>query len=73
MLRALFLNPKSGYTNGSAFYLAEYNHRAKLRKLGFTDSIENIDAVTAEIFVFISDEISGLEKEAADRRSKRSK
>jgi hypothetical protein len=53
--------------------LAEYNQRMKLRRVGYTEDIGSLDAMTAEIFSFIADEIEGLEKEAAERRSKRGK
>lgn len=72
-VRAMFLNPKSGYANESIFFLVEYNQRAKLRKLGFVDSMDGLDTLTAEMFTFISDEIDRLESEAAERRRKRGK
>ena len=72
-VRASFLNPKAGYTNDMVFYLSEYNQRAKLRKLGFTESLEELDALTGELFAMISDEIDKLESEEAKNRRKRGK
>ena len=73
LLKALILNPRSGYTNKGAIHLHEYNHRAKMRRIGYTEDIENLDAYNGEIFAHISDEISKLEKESMDRKSKRGK
>ena len=54
-------------------YLAEYNKRAKLRRLGFTESLSELDAFTGELFCFISDEIDKLESEEAEKRKRRGK
>ena len=69
-VRASFLNPKAGYANETVFYLSEYNQRAKLRRLGFTESLDKLDSLTGEIFVFISDEISKLESEQAEKQKR---
>jgi hypothetical protein len=53
------------------FYLSEYNQRAKLRKLGFSDSLDELDSLTGELFVFISDEISRLESEESEKQKRR--
>jgi hypothetical protein len=57
--------------NDTVFYLAEYNHRGKLRRLGYTDDISRLDALTAELFAVISNEIEDLEEEARKRQQRR--
>jgi hypothetical protein len=55
----------------AAFYVYEYTTRMRLKKLGFTDSIENIDCITAEAFNIISIEIDKIHDEESKRRNKR--
>lgn len=60
----------SDYGNATAPYVAEYNNRIRMRKLGFTDSMENLDAVTAEYFIAIAMEYSRLENEEMKEKMK---
>jgi hypothetical protein len=55
------------------FYLAEYNRRAQMKQIGYTDSLENLDALTGELFALIADELATLEaaKREQDKKGKR--
>jgi hypothetical protein len=44
-------------------YVAEFNNRQRMKALGFTDSLENLDAVTAEYFIEITQTYARLESE----------
>jgi hypothetical protein len=57
--------------NETAYFVAEYHNRMRLRKLGFVDDLENLDAVTAEFFIEISQQLNRLESE--EMKSKSSK
>ena len=59
------------YTNETAPYLAEYNKRLRLAKLGYRFDGGNLSAEKAEIFCEISAEIEKLQ--ADDMRSSNGK
>jgi hypothetical protein len=52
-----------GLQNETAPIIAEYNARKRLAELGFIDDINNLDCITAECFLIISQEIDKLEVE----------
>lgn len=55
------------------FYVREFNHRQRLKTLGFTDDLNLVDAYTGEVFVEISQAISNIEKAEAEKaKDKRS-
>jgi len=65
------LNPGAKFVNEAIFFLAEYNRRGKLKELGYTDSISNLDELTGDMFCVIADEIASLEEEQRQKQSKR--
>lgn len=60
----------SGYANNMAYWIDEYNKRRTLTKLGFIQSIDELDSLEAEIFGEISAEISRIEAEEAKAKRK---
>jgi hypothetical protein len=56
------------YNNPTAYYVAEYNNRKRLRSLGFVDAFENLDALTAEYFVEIEHLRDEIERAEAKKR-----
>lgn len=54
------------YENDTIEFLAEYNRRKKLREIGFVDSIENLDALTGQMFIVIEDELASI-REAEEK------
>lgn len=48
-------------TSPVSIYVAEYNNRERLRKIGFVEDLANLDALTGEYLVAISKIISKLE------------
>jgi hypothetical protein len=54
--------------NSTFPYVAEYNNRQRLRAIGYTDSLENLDAITGEYFVEIAKVISELEKKEMEKQ-----
>lgn len=55
----------------ACFYLSQYATRLRLKKLGYTDSIENLDCITAEAFNVISQEIDKIEEAESKKKNKR--
>jgi len=55
----------------AALFLNEYIKRTRLKELGYTDSIENLDVITAEAFLIISVEIDKIRNEDAKKRNSR--
>lgn len=52
-------------------FIEDYNKRSRLRKLGFVESLDNLDQVTADVFCAIADEVDKLEE--AERKKKNAK
>lgn len=52
--------------------VAEYNQRARLKDLGITQSLNDLDAFRAEGFLVISEEIAVLTEKEHERRAARS-
>jgi hypothetical protein len=57
-----------GQENETSWIVAEYNARMRLAKLGYTETIENLDCIKADMFLIIDQEIDKLEKEKNKRR-----
>lgn len=55
-----------GLTNKAAPLYMEYVMRQSLSKIGFTDSLDNLDCFTAECFSIIAQEIAAV----MDKKSK---
>lgn len=55
----------------AAFYLYQYSQRVRMKDLGFTDSLENLDCVSAEAFTIIANEIDRVHDEEMKKKSKR--
>ena len=72
-VRASFANPGAGYANESVMYLAEFNRRRQFRQLGYFSDMKDLDALTGEMFIEISDEISRLEEKKRKAQDKRRK
>jgi hypothetical protein len=68
-VRASF-NRHFEYSNELAYVVAEYNNRMRLKELGFVDSMENLDTLTAEYFIAIAIEKSKLEADKMDSMRK---
>ncbi len=62
-----------GYVNETAPIYREYLDRMGLRKLGYTDSIDNLDCFTAECFAVIASELHKLERDEIEKSRKASK
>lgn len=60
-----------GYVNEAAPLYTEFVMRQGLAKLGYTDSLEEIDSFTAECFGVIAAEIAKLQTEKLERSSKK--
>ncbi len=71
MLFAMFKAKDQGYSNNSAPYIAEFFARQRLAKLGFTSSLDELDSVTAEVFITIDAEIEKLKADEMKKASKR--
>lgn len=54
----------------AALYLTEYAARLELRKLGFTDSLDDLDCITAEAFLLISQQYAAAQRRALKRHGK---
>jgi hypothetical protein len=54
----------------AAPYVNEYIARQRLKKLGFTSNINELDDYKAEIFLEISVQLDELEKEETKRKTK---
>jgi hypothetical protein len=54
-------------TNDAAPWIEEYVNRHRLAKLGFTTDTAKLDAMTAEVFVLISQEIDKLDMPGSKR------
>lgn len=53
--------------------VSEYNQRSRLKKLGFADSLDDLDSVKADAFLAISEEIDAAEAKrhkAAEAKAK---
>lgn len=66
----MFRAKDASYSNESAPYIAEFFARSRLAKLGFTSNLDDLDSVTAEVFMTIDAEI---EKIKADEMKKSSR
>lgn len=55
----------------SALFLNQYTTRMRLKELGFVDSIENVDCITAEAFTVIANEIDRVNDEEMKRKKSR--
>ena len=62
-----------GYTNDAAPIYAEFVTRMGLKKLGYTDTIDDLDCFTAECFAIIGNELIKLQNEALEKAKKGSK
>jgi len=54
-----------------AVYVDEYNARQRLRKIGYVDSVDGLDAKDATIFLEISSMYDKLDQEKLKKKSKK--
>jgi hypothetical protein len=54
----------------AAFYISQYNLRMRMKSLGFSDSFENLDCLTAEAFSIISQEIDRVQDDDMKKKRK---
>jgi hypothetical protein len=71
MLHAMFRARDSNYSNESAPYIAEFFARQRLAKLGFTSPLDELDSVTAEVFIVIDAEIEKIKGEEMKKASRK--
>ena len=71
MCRQSFKGVGVNVQSPAAPYLAEYNARMRLAKLGYTDDLSNLDSETAEAFLLISQTFSKLESDEMKKKSQR--
>jgi hypothetical protein len=57
----------SGYRNEAAPIYMEFIMRQGLAKLGYTDSMDNLDCFTAECFAIIASEIARITNDKIKR------
>lgn len=67
----MFKAKDSGYSNNSAPYIAEFFARQRLAKLGFTSSLDELDSVTAEVFITIDAEIERFKADEMKKSSRK--
>jgi len=63
----MFKAKDASYVNESAPYIAEFFMRQRLSKIGLTSSLDDLDSITAEVFIAIDAEV---EKFKADTIAK---
>lgn len=64
-------DPRLKFDVEAMAFIEDYNKRSRLRKLGFVESLDNLDQVTADVFCAIADEVDKLEE--AERKKKNAK
>lgn len=62
-----------GYVNSTSPIFHEYLTRLSLAKLGYNESIENIDCFMASCFSIIEQELNKLERDAIDSAKKKAR
>lgn len=67
----MFKAKDTSYQNESAPFIAEFFARSRLAKLGFTSSLDDLDSVTAEVFMAIDSEIENIKADEMKKASKR--
>jgi hypothetical protein len=72
-VRLKFWSQTAPCDKAEIFYLAEYNRRAQMKAIGYTDSMENLDALTGELFALIADEMATLEEAKREQNNKKGK
>jgi hypothetical protein len=60
----------SNFVNEAMPFVMEYYSRMGLRQLGFVDTLEDLDCLTAEAFTVIAKTASDIEEEKAKRKGK---
>jgi hypothetical protein len=69
----MFRAKDSTYSNESAPYIGEFFARSRLAKLGFTSSFDDLDSVTAEVFLSIDAEMEKFKADEMKRASRKRK
>lgn len=60
----MFKAKDKNFTNEAAPYLGEYFMRQRFAKLGYTSNFDDLDSVTAEVFLAIDAEIESIKADA---------